>query len=43
MLGSGIRRFDGEDSAQARDALAGGFDNRTTGSSKRSRALFSRG
>jgi hypothetical protein len=48
VFGSGIRRLDGEavggrtpreDPAQTRHAPAGGFDNRTTGSS----ALFNRG
>jgi hypothetical protein len=53
MLGSGIfRRLDGEalggpppreDPAQARHALAGGFDNCTTGSSKRSRCCLQPG
>ena len=47
MFGSGIRRLDGEvvggapreDPAETRHALAGDFDNRTTGSG----TLFSQG
>src|SRR6516164_5608401 len=49
MLGSGLRRLDGEAlggfrrPAQARHGLAGGFDTRTIGSSKRPRCSLRRG
>ena len=43
ILASGVRPPSREDLAQARHALAGGFDNRTTGSSKRSRCSLQPG